>query len=82
MKQDMYLELNPGLPWQNRILFTNKLDLRLRTKPVKLYVWSIALCLDTSANRSEIPERFWNVVLEKDEIDQLDRSCEEWRSVT
>ena len=37
--------------------------------------------LDTSGSGSEIPGKFWNVVLEKDG-DHLDRSCEEWRSVT
>ena len=26
--------------------------------------------------------KFWGVVLEKDGKDQLDRSCEKWRSVT
>ena len=30
---------------------------------------------------SEIPGKFWNVVLEKDGKDQLDRSCEKWRCV-
>ena len=38
--------------------------------------------LDASGSRSEIPGKFWNVVLEKDGKDQLDRSCEKWRSVT
>ena len=38
--------------------------------------------LDASGSRSEIPGKFWNVVLEKDGEDQLDRSCEEWSSVT
>ena len=38
--------------------------------------------LDTSENRSEISGKFWNVVLEKDGEDQLDRSREKWRSVT
>ena len=33
-------------------------------------------------NRSETPGKFWNVVLEKDGEDKLDRSCEKWRSVT
>ena len=37
---------------------------------------------DTSKSISEIPRRFWNVVLEKDEEDQLDRLCEKWRSST
>ena len=38
--------------------------------------------LDASGSRSEIPGKLWNVVLEKDGEDQLDRSCEKWRSVT
>ena len=38
--------------------------------------------LDASGSRSETPGKFWNVVLEKDGEDQLDRSCEKWRSVT
>jgi hypothetical protein len=32
--------------------------------------------LDTSESRSEIPEKFWNVVLEKNGEDHLDRSYE------
>jgi hypothetical protein len=38
--------------------------------------------LDTSESRSETPGKFWNVVLEKDGEDQLDRSCEKWGSIT
>jgi hypothetical protein len=38
--------------------------------------------LDASGSRSETPGKFWNVVLKKDGEDQLDRSCEKWRSVT
>jgi hypothetical protein len=37
--------------------------------------------LDTSESRSEIPGKFLNVVLEKNG-DQLDGSCEKWRSIT
>ena len=37
--------------------------------------------LDASGSRSEIPRKFWNVVLEKYGEDQLDRSREKWRSV-
>jgi len=51
MMQDVCVELNPGLPWQKqhsrrrkrrRRLFTSKLDLNLRKKLVKCYIWSIA----------------------------------------
>jgi len=38
--------------------------------------------LDDCESRSEIPREFWNVVLEMDGNEQLDRSCEKWRSVT
>ena len=47
--EDALVKLNPGLPWQKlhltrrRIFFTNKLDLNLRKKLVKCYVWSMAL---------------------------------------
>ena len=43
------VKLNPGLPWQKlhltrrRIFFTSKMDLNLRKKLVKCYVWSMAL---------------------------------------
>jgi hypothetical protein len=37
---------------------------------VKCYIWSIAYIwcgnLDSSETRSEVPGKFWNVVLEKD----------------
>jgi hypothetical protein len=38
--------------------------------------------MDASGSRSEIPGKFWNLLLEKDGKDQLDRSCEKWRRVT
>jgi hypothetical protein len=34
--------------------------------------------MDTSEIRSELPGKFWNVMLEKNGEDQLDRSCEKW----
>ena len=37
-----------------------------------VWCWS----LDAPGNRSETPGKFWNVVLQKDGEDQLDRSCE------
>jgi len=37
---------------------------------------------DASGSRSGTPRKFWNVVLEKDRKDQLDRTCEKWRSIT
>jgi hypothetical protein len=48
MMQDVHVKLNPELPWQKqhstrRRLFTSKLDLNLRKRLVKCYIWSIAL---------------------------------------
>jgi len=37
--------------------------------------------LDTSESRSEISGKFWNMVLEKDAEDKLDRSCGKLRSI-
>ena len=37
---------------------------------------------DTTESKSKIPWKFWNVVLEKDGEDQLDRSCEKLRTIT
>jgi hypothetical protein len=43
-----------------------------------VWCWNV----DTSENRSEVSGKIWNVVLEKNGEDQLDRSCEKWRSIT
>jgi hypothetical protein len=41
------MKLDPGFPWRKqqsiRRLFTNKLNLNIRKKPIKCYIWSIAL---------------------------------------
>jgi hypothetical protein len=50
MVEDVHVKLNPGLPWEKtasnkkKTLFISKLDLNLRNKLVKCYMWSIALC--------------------------------------
>jgi hypothetical protein len=44
------------------------------------FVW--CWCLYTSESRSKLPGAFWDVVVEKDGEDQLDRSCEKWRNIT
>ena len=44
----------------------------LRLEHGSVWCWN----LDALGNRSETPGKFWNVVLEKDGEDQLDRSCE------
>ena len=62
---------------KKRALLTGTLDLELRKKLVKCYIWSIALYgAETWDSRSETPGKFLDVVLEKDGKDQLDRSCE------
>jgi hypothetical protein len=49
MMQDVHVTLNTGLSWQKqhstgrRLFCTSKLDLNLRKKLVKCYIWSIAL---------------------------------------
>jgi hypothetical protein len=49
--QDVHVTLNPGLPRQKqhstgrRLFFTSKLDLNLRKKLVKCYIWRTALCV-------------------------------------
>jgi len=62
MMQDVYVRLNPGLPWQKqhsaRIrFFTSKLDLNLGKKLLKCYIWGITLCgaETTWESGSEIP---------------------------
>jgi len=50
----------------------------LRLEHGSVWSWN----LDAPGNRKERPEKFWNVVLEKDGEDLLDRSCEKWRSVS
>jgi hypothetical protein len=46
-------------------------------RSVLIWCWN----LDASGSRSETPGKFWNVVLEKDGKDQLDWSCDKWRSI-
>jgi hypothetical protein len=66
--------------------FSNKKTFhqQIGRKFMKETSWVLQLehSLDTSESRSEIPGKSWNVELEKDGEDQLDRSCEKWRSIT
>jgi hypothetical protein len=65
--------------YKKKTVFMCKLDLILRKKLQKGYIWRITLYgaenLDTSERSSEIPGEILNVVLENDG-DQLDQSCE------
>jgi hypothetical protein len=68
-----YWEMAKAAFNKKRALFTSTLNLELRKKLVKCYVWSIwCWNLDASGSRSETPGKFWNVVLEEDGKDQLD----------
>jgi hypothetical protein len=65
---------------KKKTLFTGKLDLNLRKKLVKCYIWSMALygaeTWTLRAADQKYLESFVNVVLEKDGEDQSDQSCE------
>jgi hypothetical protein len=67
-----------------RIRIRRKIELKFKEEVSEVlciehsFVWCWKL--DTSESRSEIPGKFWNVVLEKDG-DQLDWSCKKWRSI-
>jgi len=64
-------------------LFTSKLDLELRKKLVKFYIWSIALYgAETLTLRAVDQKHLVSFEMDKDGKDQLDRSCEKWRSIT
>ena len=68
MTEDVHVKLNPGLPRQKAVFnkkktpFTSTLDLNLRKKLVKYYIWSMALygaeTWDVSVSRSETPGKF------------------------
>ena len=50
-----------------------------------LIIFVFVLCkqffdVNTSESGSEIPVKFWNVVLEKKGEDQFEQSCEKWAS--
>jgi len=61
-------------------LFTIKLEFKegnCRGLPLDYsFVW--CWNMDTSKRRSEVPWKFWNVMLEKAVEDQLDLSCVKW----
>jgi len=74
---DVHINLNPGLPFNRKnTLLTSKLNLNLRTKLMKCYIWSTALYgAQTSESRSEIP---WKVLKWDAGGDMLEWSCEKW----
>jgi hypothetical protein len=82
MMQDAHVKLNPGLPWPKqhsiiRRLFYLQIELKFKADTGEMLGMehSIVWCwnLDTSENRSDIPEKFSNVALEFDEREHFDR---------
>jgi hypothetical protein len=63
---------------------TSKLDLNLRKKPVKCYIWSMALYGAETWTLRAADQKYLESfeMLEKDGEDRLDRSREKLRSVT
>jgi hypothetical protein len=61
---------------KKRALFTGKLDLELRKKPVKCYIWSIALYGAETGMIQAADQKHLKKVLKCGGKDQLDRSCE------
>jgi hypothetical protein len=82
----VHVKLNPEFPWQKQHSqedsFHQQIGVKFKEGTSKMqrlkyrFIWSWNL--DTSESRSEISGKFWNVVLEKDGEDQLDRQCEKW----
>jgi len=44
MMEGVLVKINVVLPWQKPHLIRSTLDLELRKKLLKCYIWSIALC--------------------------------------
>jgi hypothetical protein len=59
---------------KKRALFTSNMDLELRKKLVKCYIWRIALYGAETWTIRAVDQK--HLVLEKDGEGQLDRSCE------
>jgi hypothetical protein len=47
---------------KKKTLFTRKLDLNLRKKLVKCYIWSIALCGAETWTLRKMDQKFWKVL--------------------
>jgi hypothetical protein len=69
--------------FNRRTFFYQRIGLKLKKEPSKVlhleqsFVWCWKL--DTSESKSEIPGKFWNVVLENDIQDLLNRLCEKMK---
>jgi hypothetical protein len=62
MMQGVHEKLKPGLQWlklhSTRRLFTSKLDLELRKKLLKCYIWSIALYGAETWNLQKLDQKY------------------------
>ena len=64
MVQSVHVKLNPGLPWQKqhttgrRFFFTSKLDLNVRNKLAKCYLWSIAFHGADTRTLREVDQKY------------------------
>jgi hypothetical protein len=92
MIQDVHVKWNPELPWQKqhstprKPFFNQQIWLKFEEETSKVlhlehrFVW--CWNVDIWESGSEVSGKFWDLVLEKNGEDQLDRSCEKWRSIT
>ena len=81
----VHLKLNPGLPWRRQLsrgrrFCTSKLGLNFRKKLLNRYIWSTALYGADIWTLRNVDQKYLEIlgtaVMEKDEGDRLDRSCE------
>jgi hypothetical protein len=49
-------------PFNKKSIFTSKLDLNLRNKPVKCYIWSIALYSNETWTLRKIDEKYLRIL--------------------
>ena len=75
--QDVHVQWILGSPWQKQQPKA-KLDFKEETSKVLPLEYSFVWCwnMDTSKRRSEVPWKFWNVMLEKAVEDQLEMKYE------
>jgi len=63
--------------------FHQQIGLKFKEEAIKMLHLEFVRCwIGHFESRSDIPRKFWNVVMEKDGQDQFDWSCEKWRSIT
>ena len=81
----LFAKPNPWLPWQEKEDPLYQQTGLGKKKLIKIYAWGVAFYgaqnLDISENKSEIPWKFWNVVLEKDAEGQMEWWCEKLNSI-